>query len=790
MSMDLEITLDVVICACGVIGLLFALFSAWAVSKVSLGDDGESASERTRINASRDEEALAKIRDISSDISTGARAFLFAEYKIMALYMIGMALVIVIFIGAVGQPLWDNDPLKLGHCEKGKGCAWVDGVFSSIAFLIGSCTSILAGYLGMAIAVYTNSRTTVGARTERYDAPFATAFKGGIVMGFGLTSLGLLNLFITLQLFRAIYYHHDVQPQLAEKALMSAVAPFGLGGSSIALFGRVGGGIFTKAADVGADLVGKVEQNIPEDDPRNPGVIADNVGDNVGDIAGMGSDLFGSFGEATCATLVVSVTSEQLLENFGYLLFPLVVTASGIIVCLITSFMATDIKPPTQQNEIEPALKLQLIISTVLEALVMIPITWACLPKDTFTMDIIFLGYARNVSWWEVYICFLCGLVSGLLIGLVTEYYTSHANKPTQKVAHACLTGAATNIIHGLALGYESCIIPCFCITFSVYVSFSLAGCYGVALAALGILSTMAIGLTIDAYGPISDNAGGIAEMSGLGKNVRDITDALDAAGNTTAAIGKGFAIGSAAFVAVALFGAFQTTVNQVKVGVPVVVNIMDPRVFFGLIWGAMLPYWFSAMTMKSVGKAAMGMVREIQRQFREIPGLLEGKPGVKPDPARCVSIATAASLREMLAPGALVVLTPLIVGIVFGPEALAGLLPGSMVSGVMMALSAANTGGAWDNAKKYIEAGFMPGYGKGTPVHHAAVIGDTVGDPLKDTSGPALNILVKLMAIISVVFAPIMAFQVSNGKITHGPIAGLIFNKAICDQISHACPP
>ena len=457
----------------------------------------------------------------------------------------------------------------------------------------------------------------------------------------------------------------------------------------------------------------------------------------------MGADLFGSFAEATCAALVISGTSRDpvLTGSWAALMFPLLITASGVMVCLITSFVATHLSPVKEIKDIEKSLKLQLIISTVLMTPTLYVVAISSLPVN-------FSFYATPVVETHNYYAFICvavGLWAGLIIGYVTEYFTSHSYRPVREVAESCQTGAATNIIYGLALGYKSVIIPILALATAIYVAYSLASVYGVALAALGILSTLPTGLTIDAYGPISDNAGGIAEMAGMGAEVRKRTDALDAAGNTTAAIGKGFAIGSAAMVSLALFGAYATRAQITSV------DIMKPFEFSGLLVGAMLPYWFSAMTMKSVGKAALAMVEEVREQFRTIPGLMEGI--AKPNYARCVQISTQASLVEMIPPGALVICTPLIVGFVFGKACLAGLLAGALVSGVQVAISASNTGGAWDNAKKYIEAGALGG--KGTACHHAAVVGDTVGDPLKDTSGPALNILIKLMAIISLVFAP-----------------------------------
>ncbi|CAI5526968.1 unnamed protein product [Closterium sp. Naga37s-1] len=553
-------------------------------------------------------------------------------------------------------------------------------------------------------------------------AAFVVAFRAGSVMGFLLSANGLLVLFLTILAYRK-YYGDDWA------GLYESITGYGLGGSSVALFGRVGGGIYTKAADVGADLVGKVERNIPEDDPRNPAVIADNVGDNVGDIAGMGSDLFGSFAESTCAALVISALSQPGKDHdFSAMCFPLLVSGAGILVCLITTIIATDIQQVKEKAEIEPALKKQLVISTVLMTPVIFLVAFYALPP-TFKITVVGQGDKVVQNW------------------------------PVQDVADSCRTGAATNIIFGLALGYKSVIIPVFAIAAAIYVSFQFAGMYGIALAALGMLSTLATGLAIDAYGPISDNAGGIAEMAGMGEEIRERTDALDAAGNTTAAIGKGFAIGSAALVSLALFGAY---VSRAKVNV---VNVTEPQAFVGLLVGAMLPYWFSAMTMKSVGKAALAMVEEVRRQFNTMPGLMEGT--TKPDYKKCVEISTAASLREMIPPGALVMLSPVIAGTLFGTTTLAGMLAGALVSGVQIAISASNTGGAWDNAKKYIEAGnsaHAKSLGpKGSDPHKAAVIGDTVGDPLKDTSGPSLNILIKLMAVESLVFAPFFA--------THGGI-------------------
>jgi K(+)-stimulated pyrophosphate-energized sodium pump len=515
----------------------------------------------------------------------------------------------------------------------------------------------------------------------------------------------------------------------------------------VALFGRVGGGIYTKAADVGADLVGKVEAGIPEDDPRNPAVIADNVGDNVGDIAGMGADLFGSVAESTCAALVIGVAIASAVTpelRLSTLLYPLLVSGVGIIASLISIFFVR----AKSEDKVEFALKLALIVSTGVMVVAMYPVTMQMIPASFQ------LTPTGNVfTNFGVFISVASGLISGLLIGLITEYYTSHRFRPVRDVADASKTGAATNIIYGLSLGYNSSVLPMILLAVTVVIGYITAGMYGIAMSAIGMLGTIAVGLTIDAYGPVSDNAGGIAEMAEMGPDIRKRTDSLDAAGNTTAAIGKGFAIGSAALTSLALTSAFLTRANLTNI------NMLDPIVLAGLMIGAVLPYSFSAMTMRSVGTAALAMIEEVRRQFRDIPGLLAGTG--KADYAKCVEISTAASIREMIAPGLLVILTPLIIGFFFGVQMLAGVLIGALICGVMMAISMANSGGAWDNAKKYIETGELGG--KGSEPHKAAVVGDTVGDPFKDTSGPALNILIKLMAIISLVFVP---FFMNSGGI------------------------
>jgi len=744
--------LDALILTGVVVALLFAFYSAWVTSKIYVSMPGNKAinqgaplmqdgNRRDNDGADVDE----RIGHIAWLIQRGAEAFLRKEFAYIGVFIVVFSLILFVVLGAVprGVPAQSD---------------WTAAGFTVLAFIVGSCTSIVSGYLGMKIAVYANCRTAISARGG-YGAAFTTAFKAGAVMGFSLVGMGLIMLYFVLYLFKLHWGDNVFGPNASKEATMTmfeCVAGYGLGGSSIALFGRVGGGIYTKAADVGADLVGKVENDLNEDDPRNPAVIADNVGDNVGDIAGMGSDLFGSFAESACAAMVIASQSDDLFNDWGAMLLPLALSGAGILVCFVTSFVATHLNPVKTEHDIEGVLKKQIIITTLLMTPTAYGVVSLLLPSTGFTVA----GQA-DVTAVQIFLCICCGLWSGLAIGLITEYYTSSSYRPVKEVAESCETGAATNIIYGLALGYKSVIIPTFCLAITVYVGYSLAQMYGIAMAALGILSTLSTGLAIDAYGPICDNAGGIAEMAGMDKEIRERTDALDSAGNTTAAIGKGFAIGSAALVSLALFGAFVTTCKSSFVlakdaaGKQIVaVDILEPFVFAGLLIGAMLPYWFSAMTMKSVGMAALEMVKEVRRQVRHSPGILTGE--VDPDYESCIGISTAASLREMIPPGLLVILSPILAGFFFGPKCLAGLLVGGLVSGVQMAISASNTGGAWDNAKKYIEAGNMgEGKGKHSDVHAAAVIGDTVGDPLKDTSGPALNILIKLMAIISVVFSP-----------------------------------
>ena len=583
-------------------------------------------------------------------------------------------------------------------------------------------------------------------------------------MGFSSVGFGL-GILLSLLLIYIKFYNpsESSNPQEAYAILMELIAGFGLGGSAMALFGRVGGGIYTKAADVGADLVGKVENDLNEDSPRNPATIADNVGDNVGDIAGMGSDLFGSFAESTCAALVLIASNPSLMisqetgeidENV--LLFPLMISSVGIFACFFTSLFGIYIYKVNTFQRIQKALNIQLLLSTLITLVLLIPIMYV-LPSEWNIPDEDQPSGTRLVKRYYAFVSTAMGLVSGFLIGLSTDYYTSFAHKPVREMAIACTSGAAINVIYGLALGYMSTLLPVILIALTILVSAGMLGMFGVALGAIGMLSTLAIGLAIDAYGPISDNAGGIAEMSELGANIRDITDALDAAGNTTAAVGKGFAIGSAALVSLALYGAFITRASNPNNEHPIRnIRVTDPWIFCSLLIGAMLPFVFSAMTMKSVGFAAQEMVLEVRRQFQD-RRIITGE--IEPDYEKCIQVSTKASLKEMIAPGMLVILTPIVLGMVLHPAVVAGLLPGALLSGVQMAISMSNTGGAWDNCKKFIESGnYVNANGevkkKGSDEHKASIIGDTIGDPLKDTSGPSLNILIKLMAIISLVFA------------------------------------
>ena len=695
MAKFVELYMPFVILAGSIIALLFAIFTAKKVMSFSEGTE--------------------RMQKIAASIRQGANAYLKRQYTVVSVFFICM-FVVLCGMAAFGLLTW----------------------FVPFAFVTGGFFSGLSGFVGMKIATASNARTA-NACIEGLNKGLRVAFSAGSVMGFTVVGLGLFDISLWFILLKFVF-------KLNASEITSAMLTFGMGASSMALFARVGGGIFTKAADVGADLVGKVEAGIPEDDPRNPAVIADNVGDNVGDVAGMGADLYESYVGSIISACALGVTAFQ---SFKAMALPMMMAAIGIVASIIGSFLVRT-GESTEQKQLLKALSRGTNFSAILIAVVALPLTYLILGDIKF------------------YVPIVAGLLAGVLIGKATEYYTSDTYKPTQKLSDTSETGSATIIIGGISLGMLSTVLPIIIVGICILIAFFVAGgsisspdaakgLYGIALAAVGMLSTLGITLATDAYGPVADNAGGIAEMAGLDPSVRERTDALDSLGNTTAATGKGFAIGSAALTALALVASYIDKIKEVaaKAGEVVVetFDIMNPVVLVGLFIGACLPFVFAAFTMESVGKAAQSVVREVRRQFKEITGLMDGK--ADPDYASCVDLCTRSSLREMILPTVVAIVTPVVTGLVLGYQGVVGLLAGATATGFLIAIFMSNSGGAWDNAKKYIESGVHGG--KGSDCHKAAVVGDTVGDPFKDTSGPAINILIKLLSMVSIVFAALV---------------------------------